>query len=509
MNKRTIAAIKRHRTRRLASLITRAAFLYRRKQFDRMANVICDEFIDLGGVYIKFLQGVLLRSDIMKRWHNPDRLKIFENLESEPLDITAYLQKELPKDKLAHIALVQPQPFAAGSFGQVYYAQLHDGSPIIIKVLRPMIRELLGHDLRLLSMFYRRFFVRMYKNVDLNLDQAVNDFREATRRETDYRHEAAFADELYQTYKDHPQLVIPKTYLDLCTDDMIVQQYVDGISVATLVKLAEQGVNPVQYVKDTLNSDLDEQLTVLGYEAMIGIFNLPRIMGDPHPGNIRLMRDNKIGLIDFGISAKAPKEKAAFFGLIEAYDKIHKDSMDVAGVFERALHFFVGDLYQALIRIGQFVGSKTLKDVTKIAEDIFEQTVGTSQIKDDPKADINMLMTVNKAINKGNRFGLIMKIENSEILRATQTFTSLVSTLGRSKHVTPHVLDMVVKQIREQHPEYIGESNDATSLGDAIETVIAWLERVAHRDPALFQKLANKVRTTQAAPAVVKSEGES
>ena len=45
-----------------------------------MANYLCDEFVALGGVYIKFLQGVMLRSEIMQRWHNPSRLKIFENL---------------------------------------------------------------------------------------------------------------------------------------------------------------------------------------------------------------------------------------------------------------------------------------------------------------------------------------------------------------------------------------------------------------------------------------------
>ena len=117
MNKRAIAAIKRNRTRRLASLIAKSALFYRKKEFDKMANTICDEFVSLGGVYVKFLQGVLLRSEIMKRWDNPNRLKIFENLDSEPLDITAFLQSQLPKDKLAEIALVQPQPFAAGSFG--------------------------------------------------------------------------------------------------------------------------------------------------------------------------------------------------------------------------------------------------------------------------------------------------------------------------------------------------------------------------------------------------------
>src|SRR5579864_6649141 len=111
------AAIKRHRTARLASLGTRAYYLHRRGQDERMYDLIGQEFIALGGVYIKFLQGVMLQSAVMKRWHNPDRLKVFENLDHEPLDIVRILQQELPPEQLTRIQLVQPQPFAAGSFG--------------------------------------------------------------------------------------------------------------------------------------------------------------------------------------------------------------------------------------------------------------------------------------------------------------------------------------------------------------------------------------------------------
>ena len=61
--------------------------------------------------------------------------------------------------------------------------------------------------------------------------------------------------------------------------------------------------------------------------------------------------------------------------------------------------------------------------------------------------------------------------------------------------------------VSTMHPEFLASHEDQTSLGDAIETVINWLERVAHRDPALFQKLSNKVRS--GTEPVVKSNGES
>lgn len=494
MDKKTISSIKRARTRKLAGMITKAAYLYRRKKYDEMANYLCDEFVALGGIYIKFLQGVLLRSEIMQRWHNPNRLKIFENVDSEPLNISTYLQQKLSPDQIANIDWIQPEPFAAGSFGQVYYAQLKNGKQVVIKVLRPMVRELLNHDLRLLYLFYKNFFVKMYNNVDLNLSQAVGDFRKSTLNETDYIHEATFANELYEHYLNHENIVIPKTYLELCTEDIIVQDYVGGLSVASLVKLTEQGVDPVEYVKKTLGTDLDEQLKTLGFEAVLGIFTLPRIMGDPHPGNIRLLPENKVGLIDFGISSKTPEDKQAFFKLLEGYDKMYKKSIDAGEMFERALQFFVGDLYHSLVKIGSFFGGKALSDVTSIAGDRFEEIAGFRNISDDKNSDKDMLTIANKIFNKDNRFGIIVKLENSEILRATQTFTSMVGVLGRSKEVTAQTISRVVDTVEKQYPELTSTNKKEPSIGDAIEIVSSWLERVATRDPMLFQTLAKKIK---------------
>lgn len=495
---KTIAAIKRARTRRLASLVTKSYYLHKRKQDEKMYNLICEEFVSLGGVYVKFLQGVLLRSKVMRKWHNPEKLKIFENLESEPLDIINLLNHELPKDKLAQIALVQPQPFAAGSFGQVYYGQLASGEAIIIKVLRPMVRELLKYDLKLLGTFSKAFFVKLYKNMNMQINSAFKEFSRATLRETDYHHEAAFANELYQTYKDHPHLFIPKTYLELCTRNIIVQDYVDGISVAQIIKLKGQGVDPATYVKQYLGSDIKKQMEMLGYELMMAAFEQPRLQGDPHPGNVRLMRDNKVGLIDFGISAKAPDDKSSLFGLLEAYDKVFKGSQSASGLLERGMRFFVSDLYRSLKSLSEYIGKDSDRDyvaeVSEVAGSAFAEATGSDKIEIDVQNDASALSAVNKLFNKGNRFGIILKLEATEILRAIQTFTSMLGTLGLYKEVMPDIMHRSVRDIKARHPAMTQERKDNVSIGDALETVAAWLERVAERDPLLFRQLSEKIR---------------
>ncbi len=508
---RTIAAIKRGRTKRLASLIAKAYLLYRRKQEEKMYNVICEEFMDLGGVYVKFLQGVLLRSQVMRKWHNPEKLKIFENLDHEPIDIGAVLQHELPKHKLAQIALVQPEPFAAGSFGQVYYGQLRNGQPIIIKVLRPMIRELLKHDLKLLGRFSKAFFSKLYKNMNMDVQGAFKDFSEATLNETDYKKEADFADEMYQRYKDHEVIHIPQTYRELCTDNIIVQDYVDGISLAHVVKLHEQGVDPEDYVKETLGSDLVYALQAFGFESMIGIFEMARVQGDPHPGNLRIMRGNRIGLIDFGISARPPDDKSGLFGLLDSYDKIFKGSQSAIDMFEHGLRFFVSDLYRSLRKLGTYLDKSGEKDyvneVSQVAGKIFSDATGSDIIHLDMKKDAGVMVVLNKLINKGNKFGLVMKLEATEMLRAIQTYTTLLSSLGLYGKVMQPTLSKTTAYVREHFPEVITADDESVDMSSALETVANWLERVADKDPLLFRQLSEKMRMHTQPEVELKAEG--
>lgn len=508
---KTIAAIKRTRTKRLTSLIARAYILYRRGQEERMYNVICEEFMSLGGVYVKFLQGVLLRSQVMRKWHNPEKLKIFENLDHEPLDIGRVLQHELPKDKLAQIALVQPEPFAAGSFGQVYYAQLRNGQPIIIKVLRPMIRELLKHDLKLLRRFSKSFFSKLYKNMSMDVQGAFKDFSDATLNETDYKKEAAFANEMYQRYKDHEVIHIPQTYTELCTDNLIIQDYVDGISLAHIVKLHEQGVDPETYVRDTLGSDLVYTLQVFGFESLIGIFEMAKIQGDPHPGNIRVMRGNRLGLIDFGISAQPPEDKSGLFGLIDSYDKIFKGSQTAIDLFEQGLRFFVSDLYRSLRKLGSFLDKTGEKDyvneVSQVAGKIFSDATGSDVIQLDIKRDSGVITVLNKLINKGNKFGLIMKLDATEMLRAIQTYTTLLSSLGLYGKVMEPTLAKTTDYVRQHYPEATTPEEDGVNISAALETVASWLERVADKDPVLFRQLSEKIRANTEPIVELKTEG--
>lgn len=514
-NDLSIAALKRQRTKQLAALGGRVYMLRKRGREQEMYDAVCDEFVKLGGVYIKFLQGVLLNTSVMRRWHNPAKLRIFENLDTEPMDIVQILQTELRPEQLQQIALIQPEPFAAGSFGQVYLAQHQNGKRIIVKVLRPMIRELLKYDLRLLGIFSKRFAAKEYSNFTVKMSEAIKEFRAATLSETDYVTEAQFAHDLYEAYQYNPQIIIPETYLDLCTPHLIVQDYLEGISGVELLRVKETGGDVVQYVREKLGSDLDTQLTTFGIEALSAAFALPRVQGDPHPGNLRFLSDNKVGMIDFGISAPAPRNRPAFFGLIKEWSKMYDDTGTVGHLFEQFMRYFVNDLYRALKKLSTLLpqnvvvsaahsqvsehvvqpvrekGPDFVHDVGRIVQNIFDSSTGRD-VKSIMK-DGRMMQAFGQIVNKDNRLGLVLNFESSEILRAAQTYLSFLDATGRRAELMPRILAEAVARVEAEHPDIVNGGEEQPSMSQAIGIVNRWLERIAVRDPALFRQLFNRI----------------
>ena len=512
--KKLAAQIKRKRTVKLAQIGTKAYNQYRKGDVEGMSAIIIDSFIELGGVYVKFLQGVLLRSEHLKNSTSAKKLDIFEDLDSEPIDLEKFLRYQLTPEKFKQIASINPVPFAAGSFGQVYYAIHADGTPIVLKVLRPLIKETLTYDLKLIKMFSKRFAKKGWANMDMDINETLNEFCQATLRETDYVEEARFANELYEHYKGNEKFVIPNTYIDLCTPSLIVQEFINGISGAQLVKLRAQGIEPKDYVASQLGSDIDDMLVTLGYELLYGVFTLDKLQGDPHPGNIRFLPNNKVGLIDFGISARTPKEKAAFLDLLREYEKLYRGHQDVANMFNQFLRFFVSDLYHALKKLNSMMPQKVSdEDFTKVVGNLAEEAFRSEMGDDTSLASLmqgsdetKLMRALNKMVNKDNRFGLVMRLEASEMTRASQTYLSLVESLGRRAQVLEPVFTRVIRDVELNLPQFVDDPRAETGISEALEIISSWLERIAERDPRLFQKLVQRIRIRE---NIVKQEEQT
>jgi hypothetical protein len=288
-----------------------------------------------------------------------------------------------------------------------------------------------------------------------------------------------------------------------------VQEYIGGISAAQLLRIKEQGIDPAEYVKQNLGSDIHEQLKLLGTEYIRGIFLLPRVQGDPHPGNVKLLEDNKVALIDFGISAKSPREKAAFYGVMREYQRMLSGQIDIPMMLGQFLRFFVSDLYKAMKKVTSLLpANDKTNDLTRqmglIAESNFKKEMGDQDVESALKTG-SIVGTINNVINSGNRFGIVVKLDDSEMLRAAQSYITLVGSFDLKGEILPDAFKNGLDYVAQHRPDYTQEGEINMSANKAMEVISKWLERVANRDPMLFKTFVTKIKSAEKqAPAGVK-----
>ena len=475
---------------RLVRLAPRAVRYRLMKDQVALYSCICDEFLELGGIYVKFLQGVLLQSDVMKNWNGANKYKIFEAVPIVDIDVAEVLKKELKKAPHDVFASFDKEPFATGSFGQVYKAKLHDGTQVIIKILRPHIRQILKFDMRLLS-FVTVLLSSDFTSLDVSLKRAIRDFKVMTLREVDYVAEAGFAEEMYRVFQDDPLIFIPNTYAQLCTSQMIVQDFVPGVSVAeVLTKLQKESIDPVAETRRLTGSDLHRQLTHLGTQVLLKFFTQPRMPGDLHPGNVKLLDGDRVGIVDFGISARQPRTPNIFYTMLKQLTHVSTDGSSAGEMFVTYIKYFSYDLYLAFDRLSrQFGDQEKLTDVMiRYAQDIFDRQTKSSFDVSEIQYSTMFGAYVNKVVNQGNQFCIVTKVSEIELLRAVQTLVALIDSLGL-RVLIGEIFQNVYQAVTRDLPQYTHEPANPLSLHEATAIIDAWLGRVALKNPELFLKI--------------------
>lgn len=173
---------------------------------------------------------------------------------------------------------------AAASIGQVYRARLHDGRVVAVKVKYPGVDRAIQADLGNLQFLRRLWKTFLPSAGDSDVLQEVCD---SITAELDYRREAANQRRVASRYRGHPSIVVPDTIASLCTDNVLVTEFVEGVSFQHIRRLPEAD---------------RARIGELVYRFYItGMFRDGEYCADPHPGNILLADDGRVGFVDFGL----------------------------------------------------------------------------------------------------------------------------------------------------------------------------------------------------------------
>ena len=198
-------------------------------------------------------------------------------------------------------------PIASASIAQVYAAELRDGTPVVVKVCRPGLDEVISLDSAAIMQLAGLVERRTRLGLAVRPTELASEFIANVGEELDFRIEAANAVALADAMAGTPRVRVPAIVPALSTQRVLTEERVTGTSIAEIDRLRQLGFVPA----DLAHRLFDAFVTQI-FEA--GIFH-----ADPHPGNILVEGDGTIVLIDLGaVGRLGPGQRAIVLQLLSA-----------------------------------------------------------------------------------------------------------------------------------------------------------------------------------------------
>lgn len=272
----------------------------------------------LGPTFIKLGQLLSTRADLLPRpyLHALSRLQD----QVEPLDfatVEATVANELgapPADRFAHF---DPEPLAAASLAQVHQAVLPGGREVAVKVQRPAIQETVVTDLEVLGTLADLLDRHTELGQHYRFAWLHAEFRRSLLRELDFKLEARNLATLGRNLSGFPSLVVPQPVGELTTQRLLTMDFVPGEKIPS-VRDEDLARLDGRALADELLSAYLRQILVDGF-----------FHADPHPGNVLLTADDRLALIDLGMTARLPQsQQERIVRMLVAVNK--RDADDVA-----------------------------------------------------------------------------------------------------------------------------------------------------------------------------------
>nr|WP_235421660.1 AarF/UbiB family protein [Collinsella tanakaei] len=244
---------------------------------------------ELGPMFVKMGQILANRSEILPQRFCDELRRLRTDVEPVPFwVIRDCLEAEYGRKTAEVFEWIDRKPLGSASLAQVHRARLLTGEEVAIKVQRPGAQQVMAQDIDIMRSIVRTasHFVKTDQFVDLH--GVVEELWQSFREETNFVMEARNLSDFHAFHKDTRGISCPRSYLELCTEHVVVMDYIDGISIADPEALVAAGYDleklGARIVEDYSTQVLDD-----------GFFH-----ADPHAGNI-ICKENVIYFIDLGM----------------------------------------------------------------------------------------------------------------------------------------------------------------------------------------------------------------
>lgn len=253
---------------------------------------------DLGPTFVKLGQVMATRVDLLPPEWIAELSELQNAVPALPFEqIRPQLEADLGAPPEQVFARLEETPLAAASLAQTHRAWLDDGRPVVLKIRRPGIGEVIEADLRLLARLAEVIETRAPDLQRYRPAEVVRQFTASLRRELDFAAECRHAEKIAGNFEGHAEILIPAVHWQWTCASLNVQDFVDGIPGRDLAAVDAAGLDRVALARTGAG-------IVLKMVLEDGYFH-----ADPHPGNIFYLRDGRIGVIDFGMVGRLTEER--------------------------------------------------------------------------------------------------------------------------------------------------------------------------------------------------------
>jgi len=214
------------------------------------------------------------------------------------------LAKELGEHWRDNFAEFNDTPAASASIGQVHKGIWKDGRAVAVKIQYPGAKEALISDLNQIQRF-AKIFQLLLPGVEMK--PLLEELKARIIEEVDYRYEASAQSACFEAYKGDSDIAIPEVIM--ATDRVLVSQWLEGTPLAKVIAAGTQ-----------------EERNNAGIRLARFHFTAPMRAGllhaDPHPGNFRVLKDGRLGVLDFGACNRLPN------GFPEPFKRLLRNALE-------------------------------------------------------------------------------------------------------------------------------------------------------------------------------------
>jgi ubiquinone biosynthesis protein len=249
---------------------------------------------ELGPIFVKFGQALSTRRDLLPVDIADELAKLQDRVPPFPGDIAiAMIEKTFGRPLAEIFGSFETSPLAAASIAQVHAATLKNGDEVVVKVLRPGMREVIDLDLEVLDALAKLADEYWIEARPVRPVEVVREYRKTVTDELDLMREAGNAAQLKRNFAGSSLLYVPQIHWDYCRQNVMVMERIHGIIVSRVEELRARGTDIAKLAENGVEIFFTQ------------VFRHNFFHADMHPGNIFVQiedpRNPRYAAVDFGI----------------------------------------------------------------------------------------------------------------------------------------------------------------------------------------------------------------